>query len=98
MRIRYWSSDVCSSDLVHCRLQGNGTPATQLRVGGDDQGGAHIDNTLMQTFCREAAEHHRMNNSQPCAGLHGGDRLDGRSEERRGGKECVSTCSSRWWP
>src|SRR3546814_2261268 len=22
----------------------------------------------------------------------------GRSEERRGGKECVSTCRSRWWP
>src|SRR3546814_20718642 len=21
-----------------------------------------------------------------------------RSEERRGGKECVSTCRSRWWP
>src|SRR3546814_13466539 len=26
-------------------------------------------------------------------------RLDeGRSEERRVGKECVSTCRSRWWP
>src|SRR3546814_14791400 len=23
---------------------------------------------------------------------------DGRSEERRVGKECVSTCRSRWWP
>src|SRR3546814_15929115 len=23
---------------------------------------------------------------------------EGRSEERRVGKECVSTCSSRWWP
>src|SRR3546814_12422836 len=22
---------------------------------------------------------------------------DGRSEERRVGRECVSTCSSRWW-
>src|SRR3546814_5022389 len=22
----------------------------------------------------------------------------GRSEERRVGKECVSTCSARWWP
>src|SRR3546814_17003146 len=25
-------------------------------------------------------------------------RLDGRSEERRVGKECVSTCRSRWSP
>src|SRR3546814_18110413 len=24
--------------------------------------------------------------------------LTGRSEERRGGKECVSTWRSRWWP
>src|SRR3546814_12174858 len=23
---------------------------------------------------------------------------EGRSEERRVGKECVSTCRSRWWP
>src|SRR3546814_11403929 len=26
------------------------------------------------------------------------DRGAGRSEERRVGKECVSTCRSRWWP
>src|SRR3546814_14977498 len=25
-------------------------------------------------------------------------RQRGRSEERRVGKECVSTCRSRWWP
>src|SRR3546814_11532122 len=28
----------------------------------------------------------------------GAGRLLSRSEERRVGKECVSTCSSRWWP
>src|SRR3546814_11816600 len=27
-----------------------------------------------------------------------GNGLDCRSEERRVGKECVSTCRSRWWP
>src|SRR3546814_19748612 len=26
------------------------------------------------------------------------DENGGRSEERRVGKECVSTCRSRWWP
>src|SRR3546814_17580251 len=26
------------------------------------------------------------------------DETGGRSEERRVGKECVSTCRSRWWP
>src|SRR3546814_14258395 len=27
-----------------------------------------------------------------------GEQADTRSEERRVGKECVSTCSYRWWP
>src|SRR3546814_14062534 len=27
-----------------------------------------------------------------------GDASSARSEERRVGKECVSTCGSRWWP
>src|SRR3546814_15047988 len=31
-------------------------------------------------------------------GLKAGDTMAGRSEERRVGKECVSTCRSRWWP
>src|SRR3546814_15245794 len=30
--------------------------------------------------------------------LAGGHRPDHRSEERRVGKACVSTCRSRWWP
>src|SRR3546814_12174117 len=31
-------------------------------------------------------------------GLHGSADFRNRSEERRVGKECVSTCRSRWWP
>src|SRR3546814_19786665 len=37
---------------------------------------------------------HRLLDGQPAALC---DR-DGRSEERRVGKECVSTCRFRWWP
>src|SRR3546814_20197555 len=35
-----------------------------------------------------------------CIHVHGVyvQRVVCRSEERRGGKECVSTCRSRWWP
>src|SRR3546814_11397365 len=33
--------------------------------------------------------------SEPFAGSW---EVSGRSEERRVGKECVSTCRSRWWP
>src|SRR3546814_12746586 len=35
---------------------------------------------------------HQRTQAQVC----GGQRQ--RSEERRGGKECVRTCRSRWWP
>src|SRR3546814_13237032 len=31
-------------------------------------------------------------------GIGAGEAIDGRSEERRVGKECVSTCRSRWSP
>src|SRR3546814_15192310 len=31
-------------------------------------------------------------------GLDATNLFSARSEERRVGKECVSTCSSRWWP
>src|SRR3546814_16699508 len=34
----------------------------------------------------------------PCSDDDGLDSLDCRSEERRVGKECVSTCRSRWSP
>src|SRR3546814_19945034 len=62
-----------------------------------------------QEFCRfgdEAAEQHEQ---QPCRQVDqpqhapAEDRLEqrggaARSEERRLGKEWVSTCRSRWWP
>src|SRR3546814_7619787 len=92
MRIRYWSSDVCSSDLLALRLQG------RLQLAG-------IDEIVFDGIARP--QHHRM--LQPGDGFQqrgldftwqrGRDavRID-RSEERRVGKECVSTCRSRWWP
>src|SRR3546814_14540534 len=52
-------------------------------------------------------EHHAKVADAPDAGLAAHRRLarfdariaeDARSEERRVGKECVSTCRSRWWP
>src|SRR3546814_11701533 len=35
---------------------------------------------------------------RPAGGFAAGARLDARSEERRGGKEWVSTFRYRWWP
>src|SRR3546814_1089336 len=43
--------------------------------------------------------HPRARGAHPrCDGVGGGDPERSRSEERRVGKECVSTCRSRWSP
>src|SRR3546814_16182326 len=117
MRIRYWSSDVCSSDLRAVdALDG------VLGVGG----GAHqLDHrklrngeALRSAFDgqrRDDGEGERNLDDELGAATLDRGQLDGaadlldvgahhvhadaaRSEERRVGKECVSTCRSRWSP
>src|SRR3546814_8105956 len=88
MRISDWSSDVCSSDL----------PARQ-GPGGDGKC------PRLPHAEEEAAHHHRP--GRPGQRRGGGEgrppehharQRPARSEERRVGKECVSTCRSRWSP
>src|SRR3546814_13618603 len=85
MRISDWSSDVCSSDL-------------QRRVAENAGGGSDLRRRIR---ARSAG----LGAIRGDAGRHGGaarqDHVPGaraRSEERRVGKECVSTCRSRWSP
>src|SRR3546814_13827107 len=99
MRISDWSSDVCSSDLHGERgaqTVGGGELlmlALLLAVGGgmrytqltNDRGGIRDD--MMVT---NAGDHLFVIVNAACK--------DARSEERRVGKECVSTCRSRWVP
>src|SRR3546814_16960349 len=82
MRISDWSSDVCSSDLP---LQG-GDDA--VAVVGDDGALGH----LVAVPC----DH--LDKAVPRAVVGQGAGVGDRSEERRVGKECVSTCRSRWSP
>src|SRR3546814_7206548 len=96
MRISDWSSDVCSSDL-RVRLQAHSDPtigfSLLVPVNGDLHGaGVNIpDEALNGTrfeqrgSTRRAANHHRR--VEACE--------IGRA---RVGKECVSTCRSRWSP
>src|SRR3546814_18231842 len=90
MRISDWSSDVCSSDLwIAPRQARRGEPAVRLH---DEQ--LAPEAALLQRLLQppEIAVDDR-------ADIGVGDRRVGpfvRSEERRVGKECVSTCSSRW--
>src|SRR3546814_1098606 len=83
MRISDWSSDVCSSDLVKEHH------ADQDEVGRQGVGADHLGG-----FCGEAGE--RDHGVEQLGAEQ--DEEDHRSEERRVGKECVSTCRSRWSP
>src|SRR3546814_18630593 len=103
MRISDWSSGVCSSDL------GIGDPADGFD-GCDHDGildagetakftfslfnngayvpGEKVDATLDGDVPALMLDRHTLSFVAPAV----------RSEERRVGKECVSTCSSRWSP
>src|SRR3546814_8261253 len=92
MRISDWSSDVCSSDLqpLQCRERFGQVPALQRRSLVEC-----VDLLLDQ---REIMERVEDNLLAGIATRMTGDDFAARSEERRVGKECVSTCRSRWSP
>src|SRR3546814_16688271 len=83
MRISDWSSDVCSSDL----------------------GGLHARQSIVSALMQGPEEHYALGEEiarviwAPILRSHKVtvDQM-ARSEERRVGKECVSTCRSRWSP
>src|SRR3546814_11552113 len=92
MRISDWSSDVCSSDLGQDqpgRLDGD--------VGPGADGDAHVGPGQGRSVVDAVADHGDLQAAVLELGHLEGLVL-GRSEERRGGKECVSTCRSRWSP
>src|SRR3546814_5949592 len=90
MRISDWSSDVCSSDLC-------ASPYGRAEVR---RSARHVKG---QQTVAAAHRHpppsgrilHRLHHFLDAADAFAVDR---RSEERRVGKECVSTCRSRWSP
>src|SRR3546814_7987358 len=92
MRISDWSSDVCSSDLR------DATPAQ------DPPCGDHREVSVVHSAPKFASNKGVLKALTKALGKmvlaskeeHG--EIVIRSEERRVGKECVRTCSSRWWP
>src|SRR3546814_13954499 len=97
MRISDWSSDVCSSDLdVLDRYILARTGELVREVAADLDG---LDSTTASERLRDFGEvltnwYIRRSRDRFWVGVHDDDR----SEERRVGKECVSTCRSRWSP
>src|SRR3546814_1416001 len=90
MRISDWSSDVCSSDLM-ARFK------REFQRGCSLKSSTEYPCEQYQT-CFAGL---RMKKEKTCAAVRRREctyRQAKRSEERRVGKECVSTCRSRWSP
>src|SRR3546814_19028296 len=96
MRISDWSSDVCSSDLEGKNKVG---PSLYDVIG---RAPASVEGFSYSTAMEEFAAGHVWDEAtlssylESPRGVVKGTKI--RSEERRVGKECVSTCRSRWSP
>src|SRR3546814_12909133 len=98
MRISDWSSDVCSSDLfdtvdqLHAQRYRRAAGLFQtfegVMIGQGQDSHAFLERTRNQYRGRQGAIGGRAMAVQI--------NIHRRSEERRVGKECVSTCRSRW--
>src|SRR3546814_13476486 len=92
MRISDWSSDVCSSDLFMSDAFAGPRP-TVLVTGGAGYIGSHAVLALRDAGYGVVVIDNLV------TGFRWAVPDDvARSEERRVGKECVSTCRSRWSP
>src|SRR3546814_4705874 len=92
MRISDWSSDVCSSDL-HCNL---GDVEVTILDEADHMADLGFLPAVRRLLKQTPPKGQRLLFSATLDNAI--DTLVKRSEERRVGKECVSTCRSRWSP
>src|SRR3546814_15015301 len=99
MRISDWSSDVCSSDLAQFRrgvLRRQRPTKLKAPLPGVEHGlRSHV--LRGRGKGRKLRETGRGGFLHPLGIAPPVPHID-RSEERRVGKECVSTCRSRWSP
>src|SRR3546814_2249235 len=96
MRISDWSSDVCSSDLIvfdGALLPGVNVTTAKLNLAELFKSDVAAIERLFSG--RQVALKRDLSHADAQTYLQA---LTKRSEERRVGKECVSTCRSRWPP
>src|SRR3546814_20623895 len=100
MRISDWSSDVCSSDLNPLYMVEDAGAADLISEGrlqlGISRGSPEQVIDGWRYFGYEPAEREDNAAMGRRKALEFLEKL--RSDERRVGKECVSTCRSRWSP
>src|SRR3546814_20489768 len=100
MRISDWSSDVCSSDLEAARAE---TERLRDQMKQTQLGATLVLQDVVFETARAELKPGAEQRLAPLVSYLQANpevrvRIDGRSEERRVGKECVSTCRSRWSP
>src|SRR3546814_2721214 len=95
MRISDWSSDVCSSDLAGVKIDADAAKLLAERTEGNLLAAAQDVEKLKLLFAGERIDVESL--GQAVADSARFEAFD-RSDERRVGKECVSTCRSRWSP
>src|SRR3546814_11693034 len=99
MRISDWSSDVCSSDLnealdnkhLHPLLVIAIFTVVFLEIHPFQDGNGRLSRVLTTLLLLRSGYAYVPYSSLESV-------IEARSEERRVGKECVSTCRSRWSP
>src|SRR3546814_13231153 len=102
MRISDWSSDVCSSDLLGAKDPAWNLPVAAETYDGylNDINGFHVtEEHVLEAIAGASGGFPPLGSQGGGAGMicyqfKGGNR----PAERRVGKECVSTCRSRWSP
>src|SRR3546814_18218090 len=109
MRISDWSSDVCSSDLeqtvfpeeaVGRRFEVHDVLRIRGQSSQNSENALNEERRLYESLICKVGQCMEMTDIihlifEPCIVF---VKQDNRSEERRVGKECVSTCRSRWSP
>src|SRR3546814_14321243 len=105
MRISDWSSDVCSSDLRTMGRGPSGRCCSHARhARTSDKSVSRERDCCLDTAAASFRFHYNIidyNQTKQFISLCDWFANPGelkRSEERRVGKECVSTCRSRWSP
>src|SRR3546814_12169916 len=98
MRISDWSSDVCSSDLMEEYRE-----IVSAHLSDPSPNPLDSIKRLWRIVdsIKDTLEDRRVNPQDDIISMLWKAEIDGqptRSEERRVGKECVSTRRSRWWP
>src|SRR3546814_13599947 len=98
MRISDWSSDVCSSDLNY-NFDIEAMSFMKAKNSNFNQNHIKLLRLLIESKTVKIIENIMESSKEYLPkDLSLSNQLCKRSEERRVGKECVSTCRSRWTP